>query len=140
MHDIVQSRTGCGKCSLRVFERADRLGRCITFADEHTLVVLGPEHARTIADSGWGKAEMRDFLWTRLRKPVRALIPGVEGGEGLPAHVLAKFAAPATEETLIASVDRHRFKPASVGEFRVLSHRVQPTIAKALRRGFLGYG
>ena len=45
-----------------------------------------------------------------------------------------------TEETLIAAVDRHRFKPATVGEFRVLSHRVQPSVAEALRRGFLGYG
>ncbi len=67
-----------------------------------TLVVLSPEHARTIADSGWGKAEMRTFLWTRLRKPVRELIPGVDGGEGLPAHVLAKFPRPESDETLIA--------------------------------------
>jgi hypothetical protein len=66
-----------------------------------TLVVLSPEHARTIAGDGWGKAEMREFLWRRLRKPVRELIPGVEGGEGLPAHVLAKFPHPETEETLI---------------------------------------
>jgi hypothetical protein len=67
-----------------------------------TLVVLSPEHARTIAADGWGKAEMREFLWTRLRKPVRELIPGVEGGEGLPAHVLAKFPHPETDDTLIA--------------------------------------
>ena len=67
-----------------------------------TLVVLSPEHARTIADDGWGKVEMRDFLWTRLRKPVRELIPGVDGGEGLPAHVLAKFPHPETDDTLIA--------------------------------------
>ena len=67
-----------------------------------TVVVLSPEHARTIAGDGWGKAEMRAFLWTRLRKPVHELIPGVDGGEGLPAHVLAKFAHPETDETLIA--------------------------------------
>ena len=67
-----------------------------------TVVVLSPEHARTIADDGWDKAAMRDFLWTRLRKPVRELVPGVDGGEGLPAHVLAKFPRPETDETLIA--------------------------------------
>ncbi|MGH9890706.1 MAG: hypothetical protein ACREA0_01720 [bacterium] len=67
-----------------------------------TLVVLSPEHARTIADDGWGKTEMREFLWTRLRKPVRELIPGMDGGEGLPAHVLAKFAHPEADDTLIA--------------------------------------
>jgi len=63
--------------------------------------VLSPEHARTIAGDGWGKAEMREFLWTRLRKPVRELVPGVEGGEGLPAHVLAKFPRPETDSTLV---------------------------------------
>ena len=66
-----------------------------------TVVVLSPEHARTIAGDGWGKAEIRRFLWERLRKPVKELIPGVEGGEGLPAHVLAKFPRPETNETLI---------------------------------------
>ena len=45
-----------------------------------------------------------------------------------------------TEETLIASVDRHRFKPATVGEFRLLSDRVQPTISRAFQRGFAGLG
>ncbi len=66
-----------------------------------TLVVLSPEHARTVAADGWGKAEMRRFLWERLRKPVKELIPGVDGGEGLPAHVLAKFPHPETDETQI---------------------------------------
>ena len=66
-----------------------------------TLVVLSPEHARTVAADGWGKSEMRRFLWERLRKPVKELIPGVDGGEGLPAHVLAKFPRPETDETLI---------------------------------------
>jgi hypothetical protein len=45
-----------------------------------------------------------------------------------------------TEETLLAPVARHRFKPATVGEFRLLSHRVQPQVAKSFRRGFLGFG
>jgi hypothetical protein len=63
--------------------------------------VISPEHAKTIADEGWGKAEMRQFLWERLRTRVRDLIPGVDGGEGLPAHVLAKFPHPETDDTLI---------------------------------------
>jgi hypothetical protein len=67
-----------------------------------TLIVLSPEHARMLAADGWDRGRMRAFLWERLRKPVRELIPGVDGGEGLPAHVLAKFDVPATEETLIA--------------------------------------
>jgi hypothetical protein len=44
------------------------------------------------------------------------------------------------EETRIASVDRHRFRAATVSDFRLLSDRIQPTIADALRKGFLGYG
>jgi hypothetical protein len=66
-----------------------------------TLVVLGPEHARTIAEDGWSKDDVRRFLHERLRWPVRELIPGRNGGEGLPAHVLAKFADPERDDTLI---------------------------------------
>ena len=66
-----------------------------------TLVVLSPEHAKMIAGEGWGKAEMRQFLWERLRTRVRDLIPGVDGGEGLPARVLAKFPYPESDDTLI---------------------------------------
>ena len=66
-----------------------------------TLVVLSPEHARTIAGNGWSKADMREFLWHRLRKPVSELIPGLDGGDGLPAHVMAKFPHPETDATLI---------------------------------------
>jgi hypothetical protein len=66
-----------------------------------TLLVFSPEHAQVIATDGWGKADMRDFLWNRLRKPVSELIPGVDGGEGLPAHVMAKFEHPETDTTLI---------------------------------------
>ena len=36
------------------------------------------------------------------RDEVRDLVPGVDGGEGLPAHVLAKFPDPRSEATLIA--------------------------------------
>lgn len=69
-----------------------------------TLLVISPEHARLLAADGWDPARMGAFLWERLRKPVRELIPGVDGGEGLPAHVMAKFADPATDGTLIAKV------------------------------------
>ena len=31
------------------------------------LIVLGPEHARTIADSGWTKADLKRALWERAR-------------------------------------------------------------------------
>ncbi|HEU5323840.1 MAG TPA: hypothetical protein VFX28_23760, partial [Methylomirabilota bacterium] len=66
-----------------------------------TLLVLSPEHARTIAGDGWGKADVRRFLFERLRRPVRELLPGRDGGEGLPEHVLRKFADPARDDTLV---------------------------------------
>ena len=66
-----------------------------------TLLVIGPEHARTLAADGWGKAEVRRFLFERLQRPVRELVPGRDGGEGLPEHVLRKFAHPEREETRV---------------------------------------
>src|SRR3989454_186158 len=66
-----------------------------------TLVVLGPEHARTIADDGWDKARIRRFLWERLQRPVCELVPGRDGGDGLPEHVLRKFPQPETDTTPI---------------------------------------
>ena len=66
-----------------------------------TLLVLSPEHARIVADDGWSKADARQFLWGRLRRPVSELVPGRDGGDGLPEHVLRKFADPARDATLI---------------------------------------
>jgi hypothetical protein len=66
-----------------------------------TLLVLSPEHAKIPGDAGWTKADVRRWLWERLRRPVRELLPGKDGGEGLPEHVLAKFKEPEREATLI---------------------------------------
>jgi len=66
-----------------------------------TLVVLSPEHARTIAGDGWSKKDIQRFLWELCQKPVKDLLAGKDGGEGLPEHVLAKIQSPETNETLI---------------------------------------
>ncbi|MBI3031477.1 MAG: hypothetical protein HYY64_18410 [Candidatus Rokubacteria bacterium] len=66
-----------------------------------TLVVLSPEHARTIAGDGWSKKDIQRFFWELCQKPVKDLLPGKDGGEGLPEHVLAKIPSPETDETLI---------------------------------------
>jgi hypothetical protein len=66
-----------------------------------TLVVLCPAHAAVVAGDGWSKADAQRFLFDRLHKPVSALLPGVDGGEGLPDHVLRKFADPAHDPTPI---------------------------------------
>ena len=66
-----------------------------------TLLVFSPEHARVVAGDGWSKADVRRFLWERLQRPVHELVPGRNGGEGLPEHVLRKFSDPATDVTPI---------------------------------------
>ena len=66
-----------------------------------TLVVLCPAHAAVVAGDGWSKADAQRFLFDRLHKPVSALVPGLDGGEGLPDHVLRKFADPAHDPTPI---------------------------------------
>lgn len=66
-----------------------------------TLLVFSPEHAQTIAGDGWTKADIRRFLFERLQRPVRELVPGRNGGDGLPEHVLRKFAHPETDDTMV---------------------------------------
>ncbi len=44
---------------------------------------------------------MREFLWERLRKPVRELIAGRDGGEGLSDEILAAFPDGARSEALV---------------------------------------
>jgi hypothetical protein len=66
-----------------------------------TLLVIGPEHAGTLAADGFSKADVRRFLFERLQRPVRELVPGRDGGEGLPEHVLRKFPHPEADETRV---------------------------------------
>ena len=66
-----------------------------------TLLVLSPEHAEIFGSAGWKKADVKRRLHERLQWPVRELIPGRAGGEGLPAHVLAKYPDPERETTRI---------------------------------------
>jgi hypothetical protein len=65
------------------------------------LLVVSPEHARLVGGDSWSKADVRRFLYERLQRPVCELIPGKDGGEGLPEHVLRKFQRPETVTTLV---------------------------------------
>jgi hypothetical protein len=66
-----------------------------------TFVVLSPEHAAIVGGDGWSKSDVRKFLFERLQRPVRELVPGRDGGDGLPEHVLRKFADPGRDDTRI---------------------------------------
>ena len=49
-----------------------------------TLLVIGPEHARTIGEDGWSKADVREFLWAETRACVDgALVPKFRAPEHL---------------------------------------------------------
>ena len=66
-----------------------------------TALVFSPEHVTTLAADGWSKARVRQFLWERLRKPVRELLPGRDGGEGLSDEALAAFPAEGRSDALV---------------------------------------
>ncbi len=48
----------------------------------HTLLAVGPEHARTFADDGWSKADLKRYLFETVRVPYRTLLPDPDNGEG----------------------------------------------------------
>jgi hypothetical protein len=48
----------------------------------HTMLVVGPEHARTLGDEGWSKADLKQHLFETIRVPYRTLLPDADNGEG----------------------------------------------------------
>jgi hypothetical protein len=61
-----------------------------------TLLVIGPEHATTIAADGWSKARVREFLWENMRAPI----------DGLPAP---KLRTPDNLKVVVAGGTAGRF-------------------------------
>jgi hypothetical protein len=64
-----------------------------------SLVLLGPEHARTVADDGWSKAQARQFLWEQSHV-------AAESAGGPPA---AKFRGPENLKLVVAGGPAGRF-------------------------------
>jgi hypothetical protein len=56
-----------------------------------TVLVLGPEHAQTIAADGWSRKDVRQFLYDSVKKSLEELEPGKDGGEGFGAALLGSF-------------------------------------------------
>jgi hypothetical protein len=49
-----------------------------------TLLVVSPEHVRTLAGDGWSKADVRAFLWERMRAEVDgARVPKLRAADAL---------------------------------------------------------
>src|SRR5216684_6059555 len=93
----------------------------------HTMLVVGPEHARTFADDGWSKDDLKRHLHETVRRPYRALLPDEDHGEGTnlrfgttesrpgPETMISKF--PSTEEihVVVAGGTAGRFSVAIPG-------------------------
>jgi hypothetical protein len=47
----------------------------------HTLWVIGPEHARTIAAEGWSKQDVKRYLYDTIGRRASELGPGPDGAE-----------------------------------------------------------
>ena len=60
------------------------------FSQSQLLVVLGPEHARTIADDGLTRADVQRFVFEHARLPLRRLkLGGMWGIQDWPAWMMA---------------------------------------------------
>lgn len=68
-----------------------------------TTLIVCPEHAKTFAEDGWLKSDLRQFLFEKIRKPFRELKPGVNGGEGVGVSMIPlpnQSKEPPTDDTL----------------------------------------
>jgi hypothetical protein len=71
----------------------------------HTMLVVGPEHARTFAHDGWSRADLARYLHETIRRPYRELLPDADHGEGTNLRYSRTQPPPETPIPKFASVD-----------------------------------
>jgi hypothetical protein len=92
----------------------------------HTMLIVGPEHARTFADDGWSKDDLKRHLFETIRVPYRSLQPGPDNGEGsnlrfgkgpepAPDELIPKFPSVDDLHLIVAGGTAGRFSVAIPG-------------------------
>jgi hypothetical protein len=94
----------------------------------HTMLIVGPEHARTFAEDGWSKDDLKRHLYATVRRPYRELLPDAEHGEGTnlryraspdaasgPDPMVSKFPSPEEIHVVVAGGTAGRFSVAIPG-------------------------
>ena len=83
------------------------LGNVQMYVMGDTLVVLGPEHARILAEAGWRKRDVKQALFERARKPVGLLRDGgPPQGDAYLDMLWPKFVDPSDDAQLVPLVRR----------------------------------
>ena len=75
-----------------------------TYLAGNHLIVLGPEHARSLARDGLSKADVKRYLFEHVRRPLRELLPGPDGSEGLNRDRLPDWLDATDDATLVPKV------------------------------------
>jgi hypothetical protein len=86
----------------------------------HTMLVVGPEHARTFADDGWSKDDLVHHIFETVRVPYGRLKPADDNGEGTnlrfakggepgPDDLIPKFPSPEELHVVVAGGTAGRF-------------------------------
>ncbi|HKW94526.1 MAG TPA: hypothetical protein VJX92_21765 [Methylomirabilota bacterium] len=65
----------------------------------HTMLMVGPEHARTFGAEGWTKADLKRHVFETIRTPYGRLLPDEDNGEGTNLR-FAKGREPALDEAI----------------------------------------
>jgi hypothetical protein len=92
----------------------------------HTMLVVGPEHARTFGDEGWSKRDLVRYLFETIRAPYASLQPAEDNGEGTnlrfakgaepePGQMISKFPSPEELHVVVAGGTAGRFSMAIPG-------------------------